>query len=170
MLDPLTGTANRRRFDECLANEWSRSTRLKRPVSLLLIDADSFKQHNDAHGHLSGDRCLKLIAQAAIEAAKRPEDVVARFGGDEFAVILPNTDERGAEEVGHQIRSALRLRNALLDAKCDDYVTISVGCATVIPKLGDPVETLIQIADQALYKAKRNGRDQLHVGFVSLPS
>jgi diguanylate cyclase (GGDEF)-like protein/PAS domain S-box-containing protein len=170
VLDPLTGVANRRRFDECLANEWSRATRLQKPVSLLLIDADSFKQHNDSYGHLSGDRCLKRIAQAAIEAAKRPEDLVARFGGDEFAVILPNTDEQGAQEVGGKIRAILNRRASDRKENPEGSFTISVGCGTVVPKMGDHPEDLIHIADQALYKAKRNGRDQLCMSFVPLPS
>ena len=152
------------------SNEWSRATRLQKPVSLLLIDADSFKQHNDSYGHLSGDRCLKRIAQAAIEAAKRPEDLVARFGGDEFAVILPNTDEQGAQEVGGKIRAILNRRASDRKENPEGSFTISVGCGTVVPKMGDHPEDLIHIADQALYKAKRNGRDQLCMSFVPLPS
>jgi diguanylate cyclase (GGDEF)-like protein/PAS domain S-box-containing protein len=166
VVDALTGVANRRRFDEYLSNEWRRSARLQKPISLLLIDADSFKEHNDTHGHLSGDRCLKQIAEAAIEAAKRPEDLVARFGGDEFAVILPGADNHGAVELGHKIREVLKLRNPADDESAKEYVTVSVGCATAIPKQGEHSEALIQIADEALYKAKRNGRNQLCNGCV----
>jgi diguanylate cyclase (GGDEF)-like protein/PAS domain S-box-containing protein len=161
IVDALTGVANRRRFDECLAHEWSRSARLCEPISLLLIDADSFKLLNDSLGHLAGDRCLKRIAESALEAAMRPSDLVARFGGDEFVVILPNTDSRGAEEVGRQIGVNLRRRNAALDEIAEGLMTISVGCATVIPKPDEQAATLIQIADEGLYNAKRNGRDQL---------
>lgn len=159
VLDPLTGVANRRRFDECLRNEWSRSVRLGKPISLLLIDADSFKEHNDSFGHLSGDRCLKQIAEAA-SASRRPEDLVARFGGDEFAIILPNTDERGAEEVGLKIRTALYELNDERES-IESSITISVGCATLVPNLGEDPESLIQMADEALYKAKREGRDRM---------
>jgi len=159
--DALTGVANRRRFDECLAHEWSRSARLQKPLSMLLIDADSFKQLNDSIGHLAGDRCLKRIAEAAMEAATRPGDVVARFGGDEFVVILPNTDNLGAAEVGRQIRANLYRRNAALNGNPEGLMTISVGCATVTPKPEEQSTTLIQIADEALYIAKRTGRDRL---------
>ncbi len=161
IVDALTGVANRRRFDDCLAHEWTRSTRLQEPLSLLLLDADSFKQFNDTLGHLAGDRCLKRIAQAAAEIAVRPADLVARFGGDEFVVVLPNTDGAGAEEVGRQIRARLIRLNAALDDDPEARVTISIGCATVIPKPAQQASTLLQIADEALYQAKRNGRDQL---------
>lgn len=166
IVDALTGVANRRRFDECLAHEWSRSMRLQEPLSLLLMDADSFKQLNDSLGHLAGDRCLKRIAEAATETAVRPGDLVARFGGDEFVVVLPNTDSRGAEEVGRQIRASLIRRNASLGENPEGHITVSIGCATVIPKTGQQASTLIQIADEALYLAKRNGRDQLWNGLA----
>ena len=168
--DPLTGVANRRRFDERLTSDWSRSMRLLKPISLLLIDADHFKQHNDTHGHLSGDNRLKQIAEAATEAAKRPEDLVARFGGDEFAVILPDTDNEGALEVGNKIRTFLERRAAGLDENREGFVTISIGCATAIPKKGEQAEALIQIADEALYEAKRNGRNRLCNVLVPPPS
>jgi diguanylate cyclase (GGDEF)-like protein/PAS domain S-box-containing protein len=170
VVDALTGVANRRRFNEYLSSEWNRSARLQKSISLLLIDADCFKQHNDAYGHLSGDRRLKQIAEAAIEAAKRPEDLVARFGGDEFAVILPDTDNQGAVEVGRKIREVLNERNPMCDENAGQFVTVSIGCATAIPKPGEQAEALIQVADEALYFAKRNGRDQLCNGFGPLPS
>jgi diguanylate cyclase (GGDEF)-like protein/PAS domain S-box-containing protein len=164
VVDSLTGVANRRRFDEHLASEWNRSARLQKPISLLLIDADSFKQHNDTFGHLSGDRFLKHIAQATTSAAKRPEDLVARFGGDEFAVIMPSTDNRGALAVAGKIKESLRQRNVEHGVNAERCVTISVGCATLIPNPGEQAEVLIQIADEALYEAKRNGRDQICSG------
>jgi diguanylate cyclase (GGDEF)-like protein len=164
----LTGVANRRRFDECLAHEWSRSARLRNPISLLLIDADSFKQLNDSLGHLAGDKCLKRIADAATEAAMRPGDLVARFGGDEFVVILPNTDAEGAAEVGSQIRASFQRRSALLGEDPQALMTISIGCATVIPEPDQPAVALIQFADEALYNAKREGRNQMCQGTYSL--
>ena len=169
VVDALTGVANRRRFNEYLATEWSRSARLQKPISLLLVDADSFKHHNDSHGHLSGDRCLKLIAQAAIEAAKRSEDLVARFGGDEFAVILPGTDNEGAVDVGTKIRETLTLSNPVCNDNQEEALTVSVGCATLVARPGDQVEILIQMADEALYEAKRNGRNQLRNGHLPPP-
>jgi diguanylate cyclase (GGDEF)-like protein/PAS domain S-box-containing protein len=159
--DSLTGVANRRRFDECLTQQWSRSMRVQRPISLLLIDADHFKQHNDSYGHLSGDRCLKWIAEAITEVVRRPEDVVARFGGDEFAVILPDTDGFGAAEVGAKIRTSHRRRVAENQEDPMGAVTISIGCATAIPQTGEHAEALLQSADEALYEVKRNGRDQM---------
>lgn len=170
VVDALTGVANRRRFNEYLATEWSRSARLEKPISLLLVDADSFKQHNDSHGHLSGDRCLKQIGEAAIEAAKRAEDLVARFGGDEFAVILPNTDNEGAVDVGIKIREALAQSNPVRDDDPEESVTVSIGCATLVPRLGDHAETIIQMADEALYEAKRKGRNQMCIGCLPPPA
>jgi diguanylate cyclase (GGDEF)-like protein/PAS domain S-box-containing protein len=167
--DALTGVANRRRFDEYLAGVWNRSVRLRKPISLLLIDADSFKQHNDTYGHLAGDRWLRQISEAATIAAQRPEDLVARFGGDEFAVIMPETDNQGALAVGSRIREILHRRNSMLNGETEGLVTISIGCGTVVPNPGDDAEVLIQMADEALYEAKRNGRDRMCTGSESLP-
>jgi len=169
VVDALTGVANRRRFNEYLATEWSRSARLQKPISLLLVDADSLKQHNDSHGHLSGDRCLKVIAEAAVEAAKRSEDLVARFGGDEFAVILPGTDNHGAIDVGVKIREALERNDPAQGLLPEEPITVSVGCATSIAKPGEHAEVLIQMADEALYEAKRGGRNQLRNGRLPAP-
>lgn len=166
VMDPLTGIANRRRFDEYLREEWNRSARFRAPLSLLLIDADSFKQLNDSCGHLSGDQCLKSIAAAAVEVAKRPRDLVARFGGDEFVVMLPDTDNLGAVEVGNQIRNTLKHINSVERESGESSVTISIGCATLVPEPGQQAEILIQCADAALYKAKRNGSDQLSNWFM----
>jgi diguanylate cyclase (GGDEF)-like protein/PAS domain S-box-containing protein len=164
VVDALTGVANRRKFDEYLANEWSRAARLQMPLSMLIIDADSFKRHNDSNGHLSGDRCLKQIAEAAMTAAKRPEDLVARIGGDEFAIILSGTDNTGAVAVAEKVREVFRRRSSTLHEGPEGLVTVSIGCATLVPKQGEEPEALIQIADEALYEAKRNGRDQISNG------
>jgi diguanylate cyclase (GGDEF)-like protein/PAS domain S-box-containing protein len=161
VVDALTGVANRRKFDEYLANEWSRAARLHLPISMLLIDADSFKEHNDSYGHLSGDRCLKQIAEAAMTAARRPEDLVARIGGDEFAIILSGTDNQGAILVADKIREAFKRCGSAANEDPDAPITVSIGCATLIPKATQPPEALIRIADKALYEAKRNGRDQV---------
>lgn len=169
VVDALTGIANRRRFDECLASEWSLSARLERPISLLLMDADSLKERNDSYGHLCGDRCLKQIANVAKEAANRPTDLIARFGGDEFGVILPDTDISGAIKVGSKIREVLSRHNAANDGNPDGLVTISIGCASAVPKPGQDATSLIQAADDLLYRAKRNGRDQLCSGLISVP-
>jgi diguanylate cyclase (GGDEF)-like protein len=105
--DALTGLANRRRFDQCLSSEWRRGMRERKPLSMLLLDVDLFKSYNDNNGHLRGDSCLKQIAEAAMDVVVRPGDLVARFGGEEFAIILPNTGNEGAMELADEVCEAL---------------------------------------------------------------
>jgi diguanylate cyclase (GGDEF)-like protein/PAS domain S-box-containing protein len=159
--DTLTHLANRRRFDQCLTNEWRRGIREQQPLSLLLIDVDLFKSYNDTYGHLRGDSCLKQVAEAAQDVVTRPGDLVARFGGEEFAIVLPNTDNQGAMQVAEQICESLRRRRLPHSGNPLGYMTISVGCATMLPRIGQHATTLIQHADDALYAAKRNGRNQV---------
>ncbi len=159
--DTLTHLANRRRFDQCLTNEWRRGIREHQPLSLLLLDVDLFKSYNDTYGHLRGDSCLKQIAEAAQDVVTRPGDLVARFGGEEFAIVLPNTTNDGAMQIGEQICDSLRRRRLPHIANPLGYMTISVGCATMVPRMGQHSTTLIQMADDALYVAKRNGRNQV---------
>ncbi len=158
--DALTGLANRRRFDQCLATEWRRAMRDRKPLSLLLIDADLFKSYNDTYGHLRGDSCLKQIAEAAQDVVARPGDLVARFGGEEFATILPNTGSSGALQLAHDICAVMRNRELPHSANPSGVVTVSVGCATLIPQLGKHAALLIDCADKALYQAKRAGRNR----------
>ncbi len=161
--DPLTRLANRRRFDQSLSTEWRRALREGQPLSLLLMDVDHFKSYNDAYGHLRGDSCLKQIAEAALDVVTRPGDVVARFGGEEFAVILPNTVSYGAEEIAHQLCEEVRRRKLTHASSATGQVTVSVGCATMTPVQGQPALQLIQHADEALYQAKGQGRDRVVV-------
>jgi diguanylate cyclase (GGDEF)-like protein len=161
--DALTGLANRRRFDQYLASEWRRGLRENHPVSLLLMDADRFKPYNDHYGHLNGDTCLKQIAEVAQLTATRSADLVARFGGEEFAVILPNTPHEGAIEIANAISENVRARKLPHAGSPAGIMTVSIGCATVTPQAGANPAWLIELADQALYKAKRSGRDQVHV-------
>jgi diguanylate cyclase (GGDEF)-like protein/PAS domain S-box-containing protein len=158
--DSLTGLANRRQFDQMLTNEWRRGLREQRPLSLLMIDADYFKSYNDEYGHPRGDNCLKQIAKAALGVAARPGDLVARFGGEEFAVIMPNTEIAGALQLGQEICQTMRNRQVPHRANPSGFVTVSVGCATMVPALGLHMVNLIELADEALYEAKRRGRDQ----------
>lgn len=158
--DALTGLANRRRFDECLTIEWRRGMRERRPLSLLLIDTDFFKGYNDAYGHLRGDNCLKLIAAAIQNVVLRPGDLVARFGGEEFAVILPNTSAPGALQLAHDVCAMVCNRQLPHSGNPTGIVTVSAGSATLIPQLGQPAAALIDCADQALYQAKRSGRNR----------
>ncbi len=158
--DALTGLANRRQFDQCLTNEWRRGLRDRNPLAMLLIDVDLFKSYNDTYGHVRGDSCLKQIAEAALDVVARPGDLVARFGGEEFAVILPNTGSEGALQVANEICDGLRHRKLAHSANPLGFLTISVGCASVVPSLGQHAINLIELADGALYAAKRNGRNQ----------
>jgi diguanylate cyclase (GGDEF)-like protein/PAS domain S-box-containing protein len=168
VVDALTGIANRRRFDELLGTEWRRSLREGRKLSLLLIDADHFKRYNDTYGHVRGDSCLKQIAEAALDVVLRPGDLVARYGGEEFAVVLPGTDEEGARAVAEDICQSVRNRRLPHEGNAPGIVTVSVGCATIIPQRGKTPQDLIESADQALYRAKGRGRNRVVVSGVPL--
>jgi diguanylate cyclase (GGDEF)-like protein/PAS domain S-box-containing protein len=159
--DALTGLANRRRFDQYIAKEWRRGMRDGKPLSMLLIDADFFKSYNDAYGHLRGDSCLRQIAESCQDVVARPGDLVARFGGEEFAIILPNTNNAGAMQVANEVCLALRGRRLQHNGNLPGIVTVSIGCATMIPQFGKHAPDLIEMADQALYQAKDNGRNQV---------
>ena len=161
--DPLTGLANRRALDDYLAQEWQRALREKQPLTLLLLDVDHFKHLNDSRGHPAGDACLREVATLMRTHFKRPADLVARFGGEEFAVVLPNTDHAAMEQ-------ANRFRDALsrypIDAGVGEslYITISGGLATLVPAPGQSPRDLIKRADQALYEAKGAGRNRIMAG------
>lgn len=159
--DPLTGLANRRKFEEVLNNEWRRCVRDHSQLSMLMIDADHFKLFNDCYGHMKGDGCLKQIAAAAQDVVARPGDLVARFGGEEFAVILPGTDKAGAIQLASQICEAMRGKRIPHEASASGVVTVSIGCATIRPTFGLQAVKLIELADQALYDAKHRGRDMV---------
>jgi len=161
VVDPLTGVANRRRLDQTLTTEWRRGLRERRPLSLLLIDADLFKSYNDTYGHIRGDSCLKQIAEAAQDVVCRPGDLVARYGGEEFAIVLPDTENEGAMQIAGEICEALWGRRLPHSLNPCGFATISVGCATVVPGLGQHVQTLVQAADEALYAAKQGGRNRV---------
>jgi diguanylate cyclase (GGDEF)-like protein/PAS domain S-box-containing protein len=157
--DELTGLSNRRRFDQYLANEWRRSMRDHQPLSLLMLDVDKFKAYNDTYGHQRGDSCLRQVAEACLDVVSRPGDLVARFGGEEFVVVLPNTGDEGALNVAEDICAALRSRRLPHSGNTPGIVTISAGCATLVPRFGKHAAELIEMADQALYRAKHNGRN-----------
>ena len=162
VIDGLTGIANRRKFDQYLANEWRRLAREKAPLSLILCDIDCFKLYNDTYGHQAGDRCLHNIAQAISKVIKRPADLAARYGGEELAVILPNTNPEGAKKVAEQIRLQVKaLQIPHINSSIDIYLTISVGVAGYIPCHNSSPQILIESADRALYRAKELGRDRI---------
>ena len=161
--DPLTRIANRRSFDDHLEREWRRHERALAPFSAAMIDVDCFKEFNDSQGHLAGDDCLRSIAQTIKKTLRRPGDVVARYGGDEFSVILPATDEAGAKAVGERILESVRDLSIPHPASRVErrIVTVSLGCATIVPPRSSSPSLLLHQADLALYEAKRQGRDRL---------
>lgn len=166
-LDGLTQIPNRRRFDEYLEQEWQRLVREQKPLSLILFDVDFFKPYNDHFGHQQGDEGLIAVAQAANQAVKRAADLLARYGGEEFGVILPNTRRAGAESVAKAIQAAiaeLQLPHPL--STVNDYLTVSLGIASVVPSAAQSPEDLIAAADAALYQAKRRGRNRYWIRLI----
>lgn len=162
--DKLTGLANRRHFDQFLDVELKRAKRLASPLSLILIDVDFFKRYNDHYGHLAGDECLRIIGQAIKHCVRRPGDMTARYGGEEIAVVMPNTDESGARTVAEAILSGIAAEQLAHLSSPLGIVTVSLGLATYVADGSDPDEkALIGRADRALYAAKSQGRNQLSV-------
>jgi diguanylate cyclase (GGDEF)-like protein len=155
--DALTGLANRREFDVIAHREWHRAVRERTPLSVLMIDADSFKQVNDRFGHVEGDRVLRELADRIRANLLRASDSAARYGGEEFAVILPNTDGIGAMKVAEEIRVAVA---AWREHSSGAAVTVSIGVASVIPDFANSVDQLVAAADGALYTAKKAGRNR----------
>lgn len=169
--DGLTGLANRRAFDERLAEEWARARRDGTQLSLLLIDVDHFKKFNDHYGHLAGDACLRALCRILSAQARRPADLAARYGGEEFAVLLPNTGPDGCAEVGEGIRRALQ-ELAMLHGQnpSSRLVTASLGGASAVPsETTMDCSTLVAAADRALYAAKDGGRDRLVMSGQIIP-
>ena len=160
--DYLTQIPNRRTFDERLVQEWIRAQRDKTPLSLAMLDLDFFKTYNDHYGHSAGDHCLQAIARAIQQPLRRPADFCSRYGGEEFAVILPNTDSTGAQHVLEEIRQAvLNLAIAHGFSSIAPTLTISIGFTTAVPTAGNTPEQALRIADNALYLAKLQGRNRI---------
>lgn len=160
--DELTGISNRRSMDRCLRHEWNRLFRVNRPLSLLFIDLDFFKQYNDTYGHDGGDQCLIQVAKILRNHSQRSYDMAARFGGEEFAVILPETSEEDALKIAETILADLeRLQIPHAGSGVAKHVTLSVGVATMVPNQPDSDDFLRLSADRALYQAKKMGRKQV---------
>lgn len=157
-IDGLTGLGNRRYFDEYLTAEWKRCQRTESPLSVLMIDVDHFKRYNDAYGHLAGDDVLKQVARVIQDGSTRSTDLAARFGGEEFVVILTGVPQTGASHVAERLVQGVRDLNIAHGA---DRVTISVGVATAWPDAGGDPARLVNAADLALFRAKNEGRDRL---------
>ena len=160
-VDGLTGLSNRRYFDQYLDTEWRQAMRAREPISLLIIDVDHFKQYNDTYGHLAGDEVLKTVATAVRSAFQRPKDLAVRMGGEEFAVVLPQTPAGDLAFLAKKVVQAIEALGLPHAASpIADKVTISVGGATHIPAGDDLPERLIEAADKAMYDAKRSGRNR----------
>lgn len=160
--DGLTGLSNRRYFDEYIEGQWKLAIRDQSPFSLLMIDVDNFKQYNDTYGHLAGDEVLKRVAIVMRQRFLRPTDLPARFGGEEFSVILPATPLAPLQSMGEDLRSGVEDLCILHRASdIGDYITISVGGASIIPKTGESFLQLIDRADEALYEAKNLGKNRV---------
>ena len=162
MSDGLTGIANRRCFDQRLAQEWMRATREDLPLALLLVDADNFKALNDALGHLHGDECLRALARLCSDAVDGERDLVARYGGEELVVLLPGRDLRGARRLAERLRA--RVEAAALahpDSAVAPHVTVSIGVAALAPSQLRSPDQLILAADHALYAAKARGKNRV---------
>ena len=181
VVDTVTGVANRRCFDEMLDRAWRSAARHQFELALLMIDVDCFKAYNDRLGHPAGDKCLRQVARELTDGLMRPDDFLARYGGEEFAVILPRTDLRGAGVVAEKLRSNVESLGILHPASpASEHVTISQGMACALPAPLSAPSSLIALADQALYDAKRSGRNKVCgqppalnrrlFGFVAQPS
>ena len=158
--DELTGINNRRYFQQMLQMEWKRAVRFHRTISLIMLDVDHFKMYNDTFGHLQGDKVLKRIG-GLLKKNLREVDTVARFGGEEFIMLLPDTDKRGAIVVAEKVRLLVEKEMFLADDRSETRrVTISVGLSTYPDDVGD-MDDLIDHADIALYRAKENGRNRI---------
>ena len=168
--DALTGLFNRRKFDQDLDKTWRQGKRQQSQCSLLLVDVDFFKRFNDTYGHLAGDQCLRELAQVFKSCAVRPHDVVARIGGEEFAVILPDTPLQGAQFVAKQILQSVTDKNILNEETPLGRISVSIGIANVQPSDSKKLSQWQQEADDALYLAKANGRNQYKYNAQSQPS
>ena len=161
--DPLTGLSNRRNFEDTFNREWRLAVRNKKPISFLMLDADKFKTYNDTYGHPQGDKLLIAISNVLKRAVHRPSDLPGRLGGEEFGILLPNTDLQGAVHIAESIRGEVeRLRVKVPETGKITTTTVSIGAASMIPTAKDSHEIIMKIADDHLYKAKETGRNRVH--------
>ena len=161
-LDGLTGIPNRRAFDVRLAQAWSQACREGGTLSLMMIDIDYFKRYNGHFGHVQGDDCLRQVAKAIAQSVNRPYDMAARFGGEEFACVLPETTLQGALILAEKIQARIsQLAIAHLGSEVSEWVSLSIGVASLQPRVDREPSELIALADQQLYQAKHNGRNQI---------
>ncbi|MEG2299614.1 MAG: sensor domain-containing diguanylate cyclase [Acinetobacter sp.] len=158
--DGLTGIANRRFFEDSYQREWLNAQREQQPLTIMLLDIDYFKQYNDYNGHLLGDACLKQIAQILKKSVSRPRDLVARFGGEEFVLILPDTSQASAIEVVERILQSIRTADICHSSSpLDQRLSVSLGVKTIIPTQKNDKMAFLKEVDQNLYLAKEQGRN-----------
>lgn len=160
--DPLTGLKNRRFFENCYLSEYKRAFRSRASISIMVIDIDHFKQVNDNYGHLVGDECIRRVAQAILVHSQRPGDVAFRYGGEEFVVLLTDTDPAGADSVAQLIRREVENIQYICEGELV-VLTVSIGVVTAVPNAETGDAQFLQLADDALYQAKQNGRNRVEV-------
>lgn len=166
--DPLTNLANRRQLDLSLRQEWSRAQRANTPISLAIIDVDYFKRYNDTLGHQAGDSCLQQVALTLKSIAHRPTDLAARFGGEEFVLLLAATEINGALQLAEKARAAVEAQALAHPASgIGPYVTVSIGVASICPNKDSAISSLLAAADAALYQAKQQGRNRVVSASIS---
>ncbi len=157
--DGLTGIANRRKFDTAISEEWARAARNKTSLSLIMLDIDHFKKYNDHYGHQQGDDCLRRVAEAMRSSARRQGDLAARYGGEEFCMILPDTTASGGLELAERLRIFIADLNMPHVYSPHSRITVSIGLAALTPEDGGSSPMLLRLADEALYRAKSEGRN-----------
>ncbi|WP_286240586.1 diguanylate cyclase [Neptuniibacter halophilus] len=161
-IDGLTQVNNRREFERSIETEWRRAQRVRRHMALLMLDVDHFKAFNDIYGHLAGDGCLRAVAKTIVESTQRAQDSVYRYGGEEFAIILPESDVQGAALIAERIRQAIEsLQIRHQGSECNEVVTVSIGISCLNPVDGGNPHDLVDQADKALYQAKSAGRNRV---------
>ena len=159
--DGLTGISNRRKFDMVMETEWNNARRTRQSLSVMLIDIDFFKQYNDYYGHLQGDDCIRLVAQLLNSAVARPRDLVARFGGEEFVLVLPETDNASVLQIANKCQNLIRSQQIQHEkSSVSNLVTVSIGVSTIVPE-DNKLDKFIKSVDRLLYKAKKNGRNRI---------
>jgi diguanylate cyclase (GGDEF)-like protein len=161
--DGLTGLRNRGAFDDDYARLWQQATRDRRPLALLLLDVDHFKAYNDLYGHQAGDKALRLVAQVVQRFARRPLDIAARYGGEEFLLALYDLGAENVREIAEELRESVQALEIEHDDSPASVVTASIGVSIVSPRPGRSPEGAVQLADEALYAAKRGGRNGIRV-------
>lgn len=163
--DGLTGVANRRMFDSVMEVEWGNARRHNQPLSLIMLDIDYFKQYNDHYGHIQGDDCLKRVGQTLSSAATRSRDFFARFGGEEFVLVLPETDAKSAKMVAERCRNLIFKEQIPHEkSRVSQILTISLGVGTITPSHQDNPVRFIEEVDKRLYQAKQQGRNRIVLG------